>query len=96
VSNRPELASESISEIIQMVLRDEVSFAAIKELHGSSEDQVKAIMRSNLKPSSYRTWRRPVRSFPDRSFYKSSFERSFEGAKRNRAGHRDDERSGED
>jgi uncharacterized protein (TIGR03643 family) len=54
------------SEIIEMALSDATSFAAIKEVHGLSADEVRALMRSTLKPGSYRTWRRRVREFSDR------------------------------
>jgi uncharacterized protein (TIGR03643 family) len=55
-----------ISEIIEMALSDHVSFAQIRALHGLSPDQVKALMRSQLSPGSYRAWRRRVRQFGDR------------------------------
>ena len=56
----------TISEIIEMALSDQVSFAQIRALHGLSPDQVKALMRSQLAPGSYRAWRRRVRQFGDR------------------------------
>jgi uncharacterized protein (TIGR03643 family) len=55
-----------ISEIIEMALSDHTSFGQICDQHGISADQVKAIMRANLKPSSYRAWRKRVRDFGDR------------------------------
>lgn len=54
------------SEIIEMALSDAASFAAIKAVHGLSADEVRALMRSTLKPGSYRAWRRRVREFSDR------------------------------
>jgi uncharacterized protein (TIGR03643 family) len=60
------LDEASISEIIAMALSDHVSFADIKSQHGLSPDAVKALMRSNLKPGSYRAWRKRVRTFSDR------------------------------
>lgn len=54
------------SEIIEMALSDHVSFAQIRALHGVSPDEVKALMRRELKPGSYRAWRRRVRAFADR------------------------------
>ena len=56
----------AISEIIEMALSDHVSFAQIRALHDLSPDQVKALMRSQLAPGSYRAWRRRVRQFGDR------------------------------
>lgn len=49
-----------------MALSDHTSFATITLQYGVSADQVKAIMRSNLKTGSYRAWRRRVREFSDR------------------------------
>ncbi|NCF47719.1 MAG: TIGR03643 family protein [Alphaproteobacteria bacterium] len=60
------LAEHEVSEIIQMALCDHTSFAQIKMQYGLSDKQVKQLMRENLKPSSYRTWRTRVRKFSDR------------------------------
>ena len=62
----PALDPATISELIEMALSDHTSFAQIRALHGLSPDQVKALMRSNLAPGSYRAWRRRVRQFGDR------------------------------
>lgn len=61
-----QLEPGAVHEIIELALSDHVSFAAITWLHGVSADEVKAIMRSNLKPGSYRAWRKRVRTFADR------------------------------
>ena len=47
-----DLDPATISEIIEMALSDHTSFAQIRDLHGLSPDQVKALMRSELAPSS--------------------------------------------
>ena len=60
------LAEHEVSEIIQMALCDHTSFSQIKMQYGLSDKQVKQLMRENLKPSSYRTWRTRVRKFSDR------------------------------
>jgi uncharacterized protein (TIGR03643 family) len=49
-----------------MALSDHISFSLITLQHGVSPDQVKEIMRSNLKAGSYKAWRRRVREFGDR------------------------------
>jgi uncharacterized protein (TIGR03643 family) len=54
------------SEVIEMALSDHISFQDIKELHGLSPDDVKALMRASLKLGSYRAWRKRVRLFGDR------------------------------
>ncbi|MEL6876561.1 MAG: TIGR03643 family protein [Pseudomonadota bacterium] len=62
----PALTDAEISAIIEMALSDHISFANIEREFGLSDKQVKALMRDNLKPSSYRTWRKRVREFGDR------------------------------
>lgn len=58
--------SPTVSEIIEMALSDHVSFDQIRTLHGLGPDEVKALMRQNLKSGSYRAWRKRVRQFADR------------------------------
>ena len=65
MKNRP-LDPPTISEIIEMALSDHASFDQIRTLHGLGPDEVKALMRQNLKSGSYRAWRRRVRAFADR------------------------------
>lgn len=55
-----------LGEIIEMALSDHASFDQIRALHGLGPDEVKALMRQNLKSGSYRAWRRRVRAFSDR------------------------------
>lgn len=66
MAKAPDLPEDIVSEIIEMALSDHVPFETIRKLHGVSPDQVKAIMRSNLKTGSYRVWRKRVRDFSDR------------------------------
>ena len=40
--------------------------AEASQKHGLSADEVKALMRRELAPGSYRAWRRRVRRFSDR------------------------------
>ncbi len=58
-----------LSEIIQLALSDHVPFSEIETQYGLKEDQVKKIMRQNIKPGSYRTWRKRVKSFSERRQY---------------------------
>ncbi len=65
------LSPADISEVIEMALSDHVSFDAIRKLHGLSPNAVKVLMRRELKPGSYRAWRRRVDRFgARREFYK--------------------------
>lgn len=65
MKDRP-LDAATISAIIEMALSDHITFQMIKDQHGLSADQVKALMRAELKPGSYRAWRKRVRTFADR------------------------------
>jgi uncharacterized protein (TIGR03643 family) len=66
------LDAAGISEVIAMALSDHVSFDHIRNLSGLDPDQVKELMRTNLRPGSYRAWRKRVRRFGDRrAHYKS-------------------------
>lgn len=56
----------TLHEVIEMALSDHASFGQIRSLHGLSPDQVKTVMRENLKSGSYRAWRKRVRAFADR------------------------------
>jgi len=49
-----------ISEIIEMAWCDKTSFNAIEKIMGLSEAQVINIMRLNLKPNSFKLWRKRV------------------------------------
>lgn len=61
----------NIDEVIEMALSDHTSFGDIERLYGLSADDVKRIMRQNLKRGSYEAWRRRVRIFSDkREHYK--------------------------
>lgn len=61
---KPDAAT--VGEVIAMALSDHISFAQIRALHGLAPDEVKALMRRELKPGSYVAWRKRVRQFTDR------------------------------
>ena len=61
-----KLSDAEKSDIIEMALSDHISFSDIKTLYGLNDDAVKKLMRTNLKQSSYKAWRRRVRVFSDR------------------------------
>ena len=60
------LSPAQISEIVEMALSDHISFAQISAQHGVTPDEIKVLMRTELKPGSYRAWRKRVRYFGDR------------------------------
>ncbi len=57
------LSPAAISEIIEMALSDHVSFDDIRAQYGLNDAEVKALMRTHLKPGSYRAWRKRVSTF---------------------------------
>mgnify|MGYP001804798607 CR=1 FL=1 len=66
MSKKAKLPPAHVSEIIQMALSDHVAFKDIQLEYGLGEKEVKALMRENLQPGSYRAWRKRVRDFGDR------------------------------
>ncbi len=55
-----ELESETISRIIEMAWEDRTPFAAIEMQYGLSEKEVIALMRREMKSSSFKMWRKRV------------------------------------
>ena len=49
-----------LSELIELALSDKVSFTAIRNEFGLREIEVKNLMRKNLKPKSYASWRKRI------------------------------------
>ena len=49
-----------VSRIIEMAWEDRTPFDAIEAQFGLNEKAVKRLMRDNLKPSSYESWRKRV------------------------------------
>ena len=64
-----DLSDADLSTIIEMALSDQTSFSDIQLQYGLKEDQVKALMRKQLRKGSYRSWRKRVKSFSDRREY---------------------------
>jgi uncharacterized protein (TIGR03643 family) len=60
------LSPAQISEIVEMALSNHISFTQISAQHGVTPDEIKLLMRTQLKPGSYRAWRKRVRDFGDR------------------------------
>ena len=58
--NKIPLRNSDIDRIIEMAWEDRTTFNAIEYQFGLKEQNVKELMRENLKPSSYKLWRRRV------------------------------------
>lgn len=53
-------SSGNTDQIIRLAWEDRTTFEEIKEKTGLSENEVIAVMRRNLKPGSFRLWRKRV------------------------------------
>jgi uncharacterized protein (TIGR03643 family) len=60
VMNQKDLAGSDISRVIEMAWEDRTPFEAILEQYKLTEPQVIKIMRSHMKASSFRMWRKRV------------------------------------
>ena len=58
--NKIPLKNSDIDRIIEMAWEDRTTFDAIEFQFGLKEQNVKQLMRENLKPSSYKLWRKRV------------------------------------
>jgi uncharacterized protein (TIGR03643 family) len=63
-----KLSDSETSEIIEMALSDKVSFKAIYECFNLTENQVKKLMKKNIRKGSYVSWRGRVFRKPQRKF----------------------------
>jgi uncharacterized protein (TIGR03643 family) len=54
------LGAGDVSRIIEMAWEDRTSFEAIERLYDLNESRVIELMRRELKPSSFRMWRKRV------------------------------------
>jgi len=58
--DRPHVQQPTDSEVIELAWCDDTSFDSIKLQTGLSEKDVIKLMRSKLKPSSFKLWRKRV------------------------------------
>ncbi|MEM6910598.1 MAG: TIGR03643 family protein [Verrucomicrobiota bacterium] len=54
------LSQEQVDQIIRLAWADRISFEEIRRRTSLSEAEVILVMRRNLKPSSFRLWRKRV------------------------------------
>jgi uncharacterized protein (TIGR03643 family) len=73
------LSEADISRIIEMGWEDRTPFEAIEEIYGLKESMVIKLMRSNMKPRSFKLWRQRVngRSTKHLSLRPSSVSRAY-------------------
>ena len=55
-----DFSKSDLDNIIKLAWCDKTSFEKIKRIHGVTESEVIKIMRTNLKPRSFKLWRTRV------------------------------------
>ena len=72
---------KNFDKIIQLAWHDKTSFDEIKRKFNVSEEDVIKIMRANLKPGSFRLWRKRVNGRRSKHQKKSEILSGFENHK---------------
>lgn len=70
-----ELNVEAIDRIVEMAWEDRTPFAAIEIQFGLKEKEVIALMRKEMKSSSFRMWRKRVTGRKTKHLVKRDFEK---------------------
>lgn len=78
IMKHPDLDSATIDRILEMAWEDRTPFEAIELQFGLNESQVIAVMRREMKASSFRMWRervtgRPTKHLKNREFIAGRF-----------------------
>ena len=60
-SKKYALSTDDVSRVIEMAWEDRTPFEAIEMQYGLKENQVRAIMRTHMKRSSFQMWRKRVK-----------------------------------
>jgi uncharacterized protein (TIGR03643 family) len=71
MKNSPQLSVEDMDRIIEMAWEDRTPFDAILAQFGVTEAQTIAIMRQNMKKSSFKMWRSRVQGRATKHLQKS-------------------------
>ena len=67
------LSQSDIDRIIEMAWEDRTTFDAIESQYGLKDQEVKELMRENLKASSYKLWRKRVNGRKTKHLAKRDF-----------------------
>ena len=73
MEDKYSLSKSDIDRIIEMAWEDRTTFDAIFEQFKLNERHVKELMRSHLKPSSYKLWRKRVQGRKTKHLSKRDF-----------------------
>ena len=60
-NKKNRLSKEDLSRLIEMAWEDKTPFEAILNSYDVDESELMKLMQANLKPSSYRLWRKRVK-----------------------------------
>lgn len=69
----PDLDLQTIDRVIEMAWEDRTPFEAIAEQYGLNESQTIALMRREMKSSSFRMWRKRVTGRKTKHLHKRGF-----------------------
>ncbi|AKG22505.1 TIGR03643 family protein [Calothrix sp. 336/3] len=69
----PDLSQEIIDRIVEMAWEDRTPFEAIEIQYGLFEKEVIALMRREMKASSFKMWRERVTNRKTKHLYKRDF-----------------------
>jgi uncharacterized protein (TIGR03643 family) len=69
----PEVSSDTIDRVIEMAWEDRTPFEAIEKQFGLQEKEVIALMRREMKASSFRMWRERVTGRKTKHIQKREF-----------------------
>jgi uncharacterized protein (TIGR03643 family) len=72
---KQEYSESFINDIIRMAWADDVAFDKIKKELALSESEVIKVIRSNLKPNSFKLWRKRVSGRSSKHEKRAKFQR---------------------
>ncbi|MDY7022667.1 MAG: TIGR03643 family protein [Cyanobacteriota bacterium] len=75
MTKRIDLSDKTIDRVIEMAWEDRTPFEAIEIQFGLKEKDTIALMRREMKPSSFRMWRKRVSGRKTKHLQKRSFDR---------------------
>ncbi|MEL7034323.1 MAG: TIGR03643 family protein [Cyanobacteria bacterium J06592_8] len=75
MTKRIDLSDKTIDRVIEMAWEDRTPFEAIEVQYGLTEKDVIALMRREMKPSSFRMWRKRVSGRNTKHLQKRNFDR---------------------
>ena len=81
MKNTEALPYSEVSRVIEMAWEDKIPFEAIDQEYNLSESDVIALMRKNLKSSSFKLWRKRVSGRKTKHLSLKSSDNTFTNSK---------------